>query len=243
MQRSPCEKGIRDAIPIVLAYVPLSMTFGVIATSGGIPWEVTVLISAWIYAGSAQFMLVSLALSDTSPTSTVITVLLVNLRHFLYGTTLGPSFVKWSEPKRWLSAFGLTDEVFAVTSSRFMNEPPLPAYQITFTYTCYISWLLGTILGASIGKAVPSRVSDILSFALPALFVALLMLGKRSIPYFIAAILGAGLSVLADMLSMGSFGIVIGALVGATCGMALQSGLTYYHRRLHRTEHTKQRVL
>ncbi|PWI57496.1 AzlC family ABC transporter permease [Sulfoacidibacillus thermotolerans] len=222
MERSPYDKGIRDAIPIVSAYFPISMTFGVIATSGGIPWAITILISAWIYAGSAQFMLVSLALSGTSPTSTVITVLLVNLRHFLYGTTLGPSFMKWSEPKRWLSAFGLTDEVFAVTSSRFITETPLPAYQVTFTYICYISWLLGTIIGASIGKVVPSVVSDILSFALPALFVALLMLGNRSIPYFIAAILGAGLSVLADRLSMESFGIVMGALVGATCGMFLQ---------------------
>lgn len=227
MKRSPYNKGIRDAMPIVSAYFPISMTFGVIATSGGISWGVTILISAWIYAGSAQFMFVSLALSGTSPTSTVITVLLVNLRHFLYGTTLGPSFVKWSEPKRWLSAFGLTDEVFAVTSSRSMNEPPLPAYQITFAYTCYISWLLGTIVGASMGKAVPPGVSDILSFALPALFVALLMLGKRSIPYFTSVILGAGLSILADRLSMGSFGIVIGALVGASSGMALQKGLTH----------------
>lgn len=236
MDRLAIAKGMRDAIPIVSAYFPISMTFGVIATSNGISWLTTVLISAWVYAGGAQFMFVSLALSGTSPASTVVTVLLVNLRHFLYGTTLGPSFAKWSESQRWLSAFGLTDEVFALTSSRLLEAPPVPSYQIPFAYTCYGSWLAGTAIGASIGKTVPASVSDILSFALPALFVALLMIGKRSTPYFIAAIFGAGLSVLANVLHMGNLGIVGGALIGATCGMVLQNGMKIFNRRLARTE-------
>ena len=74
---------IRDAMPIILAYFPIAITFGVIAKTGGIPWYITLLISVLIYAGGAQFMLVSLVLANTAPLSVIITVLLVNLRDFL----------------------------------------------------------------------------------------------------------------------------------------------------------------
>ncbi len=223
MNKSPIIRGIQDAIPIMLAYFPISMTFGVISTGNGISWLTTFLISAWVYAGGAQFMLVSLVLTGTSPISIIVTVLLVNLRHFLYGTALGPIFKKWFEVKKWIFAFGLTDEVFAVTSSRSQSTLPTPSYQITFAFACYGSWLSGTAIGAGVGRAVPAAISNILSFALPALFLALLFIGQRSVSYFIAAVSGAILSFIANLLHLGSLGIVVGAIVGATLGMYADS--------------------
>lgn len=223
MNRTFVTKGIQDALPIMLAYFPVAITFGVIATSNGIPWSVTLLISAWVYAGGAQFMLVSFALAGTSPISTVVMVLLANLRHILYGTTLGPAFSHWPEFRKWLSAFGLTDEVFAVTSSRIKENPPTPTYQLTFAFACYGSWVAGTIVGASLGQVVPSALAVTLSFALPALFLALLMLGNRSFPYLLAAIFGAALSIAANLLHLASLGIVIGALIGATFGLIVHN--------------------
>jgi 4-azaleucine resistance transporter AzlC len=232
MKQSTYAQAVRDAIPIMIAYFPIAVTFGVISTGSGIPWFITFLISACVYAGGAQFMLVSLALAGTSAISTVLTVLLVNLRHVLYGTTLGPAFSKWTELKKWIAAFGLTDEVFAVTSSRIHQEPLTPAYQIVFAFACYGSWLAGTAVGATVGRAVPTSISDILVFALPALFMALLFIGQRSeqrpFPYFIAAIFGAAVSVVASLIHWGSIGIVIGAVVGATIGMYLQDRIASF---------------
>ncbi|UOF90007.1 AzlC family ABC transporter permease [Fodinisporobacter ferrooxydans] len=216
-------KGIRDAVPIILAYFPIAMTFGVISTGNGIPWLVTILISVWVYAGGAQFMLVSLALAGSSVISTVATVLLVNLRHFLYGTSLGPAFIHWSEPKKWLSAFGLTDEVFVVASNRYLQEPPFPRYHLAFVFACYGSWLAGTLVGASIGQTVPAAVSQILGFALPALFLALLLSSKRSGAHIAAAIFGAILAVAAHLLQLGNVGLVVGAVIGATLGLICQN--------------------
>ncbi|EPZ44157.1 MULTISPECIES: AzlC family ABC transporter permease [Alicyclobacillus] len=227
MTRTWIAKGLRDALPIVFAYFPVAVTFGVIATSNGVPWLIVFLISAWVYAGGAQFMLLSLALSGTSPLSAIVTTLLVNLRHFLYGTSLGPAFTRWSESQRWMMAFGLTDEVYAVTSSRVQQTLPVVGYQIPLVYSCYGSWLAGTAVGATIGKSVPAAVSDALGFALPALFLALLMAGKRSLPYFVAAIFGALLACLADMAQLGNVGMVLGAVVGATAGMFLEKRRIY----------------
>ncbi len=239
MNRSTLAQAIRDAIPIMLAYFPIAVTFGVICTGNGIPWFIAFLISAWVYAGGAQFMLVSLALAGTSPISTILTVLLVNLRHFLYGTTLGPAFAKWPEVKKWVAAFGLTDEVFAVSSSRLLQEPPSPAYQIVFAFSCYGSWLAGTLVGAVVGRAVPAAIADVLGFALPALFLALLLIGQRSIPHFIAAVCGALLSVLASLIHLGSVGIVIGAVVGATVGMYVQDRFGSFKPSTARTVSTR----
>lgn len=219
----PFSNPIRDALPIILAYFPIAVTFGVVARTSGIPWLITVLISLLIYAGGAQFMLVSLVLAKTAPIPVIITVLLVNSRHFLYGTTLGPAFSTWAEGKKWISAFGLTDEVFAVTSSRVLIQPPTPLYQITFTFSCYASWVLGTLVGASIGSVVPPSVANILSFALPALFLALFLLGKRSFEHLLAGTIGATVAVLATQLHWGSLGIILGALLGATVGMGLHA--------------------
>lgn len=227
MRRAMIEKGIQDALPIMLANFPVAVTFGVIATSNGIPWSIAFLISAWVYAGGTQFMLVSLTLAGTSLISTIAMVLLVNLRLFMFGTILGPACSKWPEAKKWISAFGLTDEVFAVTSSRSVQEPLTPAYQMPFVFSCYGSWLAGTAVGASIGQAVPTTLSTIIGFAVPALFLALLMIGKRSGPYFIAAFFGAGLSLVASLLHLSSLGIVIGAVVGASLGVFFAEQISY----------------
>lgn len=207
----------------MIAYFPIAMTFGVISVNSGLSWFITFLISAVVYAGGAQFMLVSLAVTGSSPLSTIVTVLLVNLRHFLYGTTLGPSFIPWSERMKLLYAFGLTDEVFAMSSSRIEQSTPIPKYQLTFAFACYTSWIAGTAVGALIGSVVPTEISTILNFALPALFLALILIGPRSTSHLSAAICGAVVAFLANILHWGSIGIVAGAILGATLGMLLQT--------------------
>jgi 4-azaleucine resistance transporter AzlC len=223
MRRTLVLEGLRDASPVVVAYVPIAMTFGVLSVSHGIPWLLTVFISIWVYAGGAQFMLVSLALSGVSAISAVLTVLLVNLRHVLYGTALGPMFQSWTEPKKWLFAFGLTDEVFAVTSGRMASVTASPWRQVPFAFTCYASWVAGTAAGGALGRAVPPGIADVLGFALTALFIALLFLGPLSGPHMAAAIIGAALSTAADLFHLGSIGIIVGAVAGATLGWAWHS--------------------
>ena len=219
-RKDTLQQALQDAMPIILAYFPIAMMFGVVATASRLPGFVTLLISLCVYAGGAQFMLVTLIASGTAEFSVIITVLLVNLRHFLYGTTLGPRFALWPEWKKWVASFGLTDEVFAVTSTRLSKHPITPGYQMPFAFACYASWVLGTIAGIAVDRAVPASISSILSFALPALFIALLFIGKRGPTYMIAAFFGAVCALAASLLHIGNIGIVAGAIVGATIGMA-----------------------
>ncbi|WP_018754051.1 AzlC family ABC transporter permease [Paenibacillus sanguinis] len=212
-------QALRDALPIVIAYFPLSMTYGVLASAGGLHGGLAVLGSVWIFSGGAQFMLLGMLASASAPVTMVTTLLLLNMRHILYGATMGPYLATWREPQKWLAAIGLTDEGFAVTSSRVAQGAPLtPAYYISFALLIYGSWVAGTSIGIGLGSFVNAELATILSFALPALFIALLAGGDRTRASMLAAVSGALVAVLASALHWGGLGIVLGGVVGATVG-------------------------
>ncbi|AZK48327.1 AzlC family ABC transporter permease [Paenibacillus lentus] len=213
---------LKEVLPIVLAYFPLSITFGVLAAASGVPWYVSVFSSVWIYSGGAQFMLISMIETATAPVTIIATILLVNMRHVLYGATMGPYLAHWREPLKWLAALGLTDESFVVTSNRAAaGERLTPSYYLTFALAAYGSWISGTIVGAGIGGIVPSEAATVLSFALPALFLALLFGGERTLPHLLAACTGAALATLAGLLNLGGIGLIVGGIIGATAGQML----------------------
>ncbi|MNW50425.1 Inner membrane protein YgaZ [compost metagenome] len=211
---------LRDAIPIIIAYFPLSMTFGVLASASGLPALYSIFSSVWIYSGGGQFMLVSMFAEAVVPLTIITTILLVNLRHVLYGATMGPYMKEWKEPVKWVAALGLTDEVFAVVSSRVQKGEALtPTYYLTFALSAYGSWIAGTIAGSGLGGIVTPATADILSFALPALFLALLFGGQRGLPSMLSAATGAVVATTAGMLNLSGVGLVVGGLLGATVGM------------------------
>lgn len=218
---APLASGLRDALPIVLAYLPVAVTYGILAAGAGMPAWLVILASLVIYAGASQFMLVSLYVVGVAPFPLALTLLLVNLRHLLYGTTIGRAFARWNESNKWIAAFGLTDEVFAVTSSRVTRASPAPAYQFALSFACYGSWVMGSILGALVGVAVPATLAHVLTFALPALFLSLLLGQARGAPQLAAAAFGAAAAVIATVAGSSGVGIVAGATIGATAGMLL----------------------
>lgn len=211
--------GLKDAIPVIIAYFPLAMTFGVLAVASGLSSILTIFSSIWIYSGGGQFMLVSMASALVAPVTMIVTILLVNLRHVLYGTTLGPYMKEWSVKGKLIAALGLTDEVFALIASKVRVEGKLHfSYYIVFAMSCYSSWILGTMAGVLIGSFVPAELTNILSFTLPALFLALLFMGEKTIAYLLSAGVGAVVAILMNKIGLGSIGLILGALLGATSG-------------------------
>ncbi|GJM78023.1 hypothetical protein HMSSN139_05190 [Paenibacillus sp. HMSSN-139] len=94
----------------------------------------------------------------------------------------------------------------------------LPSYYITFAMAIYGSWVAGTAVGTGLGSFVTAELAEVLTFALPALFIALLAGGERTLPLMAAAGCGAVLATLAGMLQLGGIGLIVGGLAGATLG-------------------------
>ncbi|MCH2041963.1 MAG: AzlC family ABC transporter permease [Saccharospirillaceae bacterium] len=180
--------GIRDAIPLLGGYVPVAISFGMIATQAGFSlWE-TVFISTVIYAGASQFLFVAMVASGAPLWLVVTMTLLINARHLVYGPNIAP----WLPRNRtgfWLM-HGLTDQIFALALSRL---PQIPEQQRQDWFSgamllAWFSWVAGSAAGVLSGAQLITYwplLADVLPFALPALFLVLLLPKLNSWIWFI----------------------------------------------------------
>lgn len=211
--------GMASAAPIAMGYLPIGFAYGVLAKGAGLTtWE-TGLMSLMVYAGSSQFIAIGL-LAINAPFLTIIfTTFLVNLRHLLMCASLAPFFKNVKSPYLALLAYGVTDETFAVASAHYAKQAAHPSFQLGLNLTSYAAWFTASVLGATAGGLLPESARFILDFALPAMYIALLViqLGNRSA--CIAAIIAGAVSVFLSMSLPDNWNIIVATLVAASVGV------------------------
>jgi 4-azaleucine resistance transporter AzlC len=224
----PCTRsfrdGVREAVPIVLGYVPIGLAYGVLGHTAGLPTWAIGAMCIMVYAGSAQFLAVSLLGQGAPAVTLIVTTLIVNLRHLLYSSAIAPRLERMSRGRLAVVAAELTDESFVMASRaaagrrRCLTFPFMSGLQIT----AQVSWTAGGICGALAGAVVgdPTRLG--LDFALVAMFLGLLALqihGRREVVVaLVAGILSLGL----HLLGMGSTGVIPATIAASLVGMAFR---------------------
>ena len=211
--------GSKDISPLLLGVVPFGLAFGVIAADSSIGPVLGWLTSPIIFAGAAQ--LATIQLFDEGAVAAVIiaTALVMNSRHIMYSAALVPHFNEFPGWSRFVLPYILTDQAYAVSIVRYQDLDDPVAKRWYFTgaaLTLWVSWQLSTLLGTVLGAALPESLS--LGFAIPLVFLALLVLTVRSRPDLIASIVGGLVAVLAASAPLG-LGLIIGALVGVAAGV------------------------
>jgi 4-azaleucine resistance transporter AzlC len=168
-------QAVRDTVPILCGAVPFGITYGIMGITAGLtPLEV-LLMSLLVFAGSAQFISVTmLGAGITGWGIIVFTTLLVNLRHFLMGASLAPYILRFPISLQAFLAFVLTDEAYAVTASRIDKVGYSVSYQLGTSISMYLAWALATITGVVVGSYIPNPLAWGLDFAIPATFLVLL---------------------------------------------------------------------
>ena len=162
-------RGLRDSLIVAIGYVPVAIVFGMTARLFGFSSLEAFLTSALIFAGMSQFILISLV--NTSFIYAILLASLVNLRHIIYGCVLAERF---NIKRKFLIAFGLTDEVFVLSISKEVFDE---YYSMGLITGSYASWILGTLAGVLFMRAFRMLgVFQGLEFALVALFIAILVL-------------------------------------------------------------------
>jgi len=183
---------VKMTIPVMMGYIPLGMAFGLLLSKLLIPWYYAFFMSAFIYAGSGQFLVLTLFASQATILEIGIATFLLNLRHTFYGLSMISTFKTFSWKKHYL-IFSLTDETFALLKTTDVPEQNREkAYLlISFLNQCY--WIVGSIIGAMLGNILPFNYEGI-EFSLTALFVVLsIELYKKNRlhkPFFVALIIG-----------------------------------------------------
>ena len=167
--------GARDQLSLLVGIVPLGMLFGALSISSGLPPATTQGFSLLVFAGSSQFLAIELIGKGASPLVTVLSILVINLRHALYSATLAPFLKHLSSRWKWLLAWLLTDEAFAMASMRYRSKDITHAHWYTLGtgLTLFVAWQGSTAAGILLGTRVPETLP--LDFALPLTFLAILL--------------------------------------------------------------------
>lgn len=169
---------MKDTLPTVFGYIGIGISFGIVAASAGMSVLMATLMSLIVYAGSAQFILVSLLAIGTPIVSIALSVFLVNSRMILMSMTTANFFKKNSIFENILIGSLITDESFALSMNKlnFTNGKLGFKWFNTVNVMAYLVWVVSTMVGAMLGKIISNPEKLGLDFALVAMFIGLLYL-------------------------------------------------------------------
>lgn len=214
----------KQALPIILGYLPVGFAYGVLARKSGLSIDNTVIMSLIVFAGSAQFIAVGLIASGASALSVIITTFIVNLRHMLMSAALSPYLKKWSKLEIAGFTFQLTDESFAVHSTRFADGDTHKGETFLINSIAQLAWVGGTVLGIFSSTLISDVKPMGLDYALPAMFIALLIFQIKDKSHIIVGLITGLLSTALALGGAGQWNIIIATLIGATLGAAVKWG-------------------
>lgn len=212
--------GVKKGIPIGVGYLAVSFTFGIWAVEGGIPIWMVILISLSNLTSAGQFAGAELMMASAPFFEIGLTVFVINIRYMLMSLSLTQKLAsKTRLGQKLIFGFGVTDEVFAISSTR---EREITAhYMYGLISTPILGWTLGTALGAIVGSLLPERLSDAMGIALYAMFVAIIIPpAKKSRPILGAIIISVIITCIIKYVPIFSFitegfTVIISAVVAA----------------------------
>ena len=174
------KRGFRNGIPIFLGYLAVSFTFGIAARNVGITSLQAILISATNLTSAGQFAAIGVIAAGSGYIEMALTQLIINLRYCLMSSSLSQRFdPKMKSYHRYLISFGVTDEIFGV-SSAYLNENVPPAYCYGLIAASWPGWVGGTALGCLSGDILPASVLSALGVALYGMFIAIIVPPAKS---------------------------------------------------------------
>ena len=158
-------------MPLWLGVVPFGMAYAVTARAGGLNILETQALSVFVFAGGSQFSAAGLFATNTPGLTIILTTFLLNVRHALYGLSLG-RHLKLKPLERFVAAYFLTDEAFGVMIASGQNSF---GFLLGAELSLFFSWNLATLAGAFLGSSIQNPAALGVDFVFPLAFLALLV--------------------------------------------------------------------
>ena len=214
-------EGLSAGWPICLGYVPIGMAFGVLAQKAGLTPVQIGLMSILVFAGSAQFIAVSMIAAGASAAAIITTTFVVNLRHVLMSSALAVYLRAAHRGLLALYGYGVTDESFAVNLPRFNDGTWSLSRALVVNHAANLTWFVSTVAGGIGGRFIPQGALGI-DYALIAMFICLLIYQLRAKIHLITAGIAGATAVGLALWIPGNTYIVIASIVAATAGVVIQ---------------------
>src|SRR4051812_30961937 len=179
--------GAKAVAPMLVGVIPFGLVAGATPVASGLGGGIAIGFSSIVFAGASQLAAVDALADGGSALVAVIAACTINLRLLLYSASLAPHVARAPLRQRFLMAYLLTDQAYAVSITRWTEEadaeaaggPPAPGLDRKLPYyfgaavLLWGNWQICTIVGVLIGSALPESLP--LDFAVPLVFLVLLI--------------------------------------------------------------------
>jgi len=209
----------RASLPVMAGYIVLGMGFGIIMKTKGYGLIWTFAMSAFIYAGSMQYVAVDLLTGGASLITAALTTFMVNARHLFYGISMVDKYRGAGKKKPYM-IFALTDETYSLVCGDVPAEDAdrhTYCFMLSVMNQCY--WVSGSVIGAIIGSVIPFSTEGI-DFALTSLFVSVFVEQWLTTKDHIPAIVGV-ICTAACLAVFGSGSFLIPAMIAITLALTV----------------------
>jgi 4-azaleucine resistance transporter AzlC len=161
------KKAFIRSVPVMAGYIVLGMGFGILLRNAGYGVLWAFAMSAFIYAGSMQYIGINLISGGASVITTVLTTIMVNARHLFYSISMIDKYKNAGKYKPYM-IFALTDETYSL---RCEDKETDNGYRFFVSLFNHSYWVIGSVLGSLLGAVLPFSTAGI-EFSMTALFIA-----------------------------------------------------------------------
>jgi 4-azaleucine resistance transporter AzlC len=214
--------GVRAALPSLIGLIPFGLVAGIAAVDAGLSPLQAVGLSVVVFAGAAQLAAVDLLSQDAPLAVVIVTAVVINLRMAMYSASIAPYFE--SLRRRWavICSYLLTDVSYALSITEFGEESSTDRrwYYLGAAVAIWTVWQITTVAGVLLGTGIPDEWN--VGFAVPLVFLALLVPAMEDGPTTVAGILGGVVAVVATSLPL-NLGLLVGATIGIGAGLVAES--------------------
>lgn len=213
--------GFRDGAPVALGTLPFALVMGITLASAGFTVSQATGMSGLVFAGLSQLAMTDLLVQQASLVVIVATALIVNLRFMMYSASIAPHFEHLDAVWRWLCPILLVAPVYAVSLNAFRQDRPTHYgwYFLGIALPAWVIWVAGTLAGLAVGARIPDEWQ--LGFAVPLLFIAILMQFVEDGATVVAALVGGAVSVGVVGLPL-NLGLPVATAIGVVAGIWME---------------------
>ena len=190
----------------------MGMTYGIYMNVSGFSFLYPMFMSLTIFAGSVEFVAVSLLLGAFNPLQALAMTLMINARHLFYGISMLDKY-RGNGLKDIYLIFGMCDESFSINYTADIPEGIDRGwfmFFVTLLNQCY--WVFGATLGGIFGSLIHFNTEG-LDFVMTAMFVVIFMEQWMKEKSHISAFVGLGVSLLC-LIAFGADDFIIPAMIG-----------------------------
>jgi len=224
MDAAAFRRGVRDVSPLLLGIAPFGVVAGIAAANAGLSALQALGMSVIVFAGAAQLAALELVDQGAPFTIIVVTAVVINLRMLMYSASIAPYFQSFTARVKGGLAYLLTDQAYALSISRYRSTDGVDrvAYYLGAGGTLWLVWQITTLVGVFAQAGVPEALG--LEFAVPLVFLALLVPAMEDGPTTVAGLVGGAVAVVAAGLPL-NVGLLVGATAGILGGLAAETVL------------------